>query len=161
MSADPDVGRRLGFDSVTPYNSAQYVEMTDLATDYGPYSEVAGAGWTRFSENYPVPYLPNVSMGWDSSPRTVQSDEFLPRGYPYTPVLVGNTPELFGRAVRWCRDYVQSELEEPVLTINAWNEWTEGATSNPTKRLAWPTWRRSLKRFAEYFVAPSYYEISS
>jgi hypothetical protein len=134
LSASAKVVERLGLDSVTSYTWVQYVQMPELATEYGPYSELAAAGWKRFVDNYPVPYLPNVSMGWDSSPRTVQSDEFAPLGYPYTPVLVGNTPELFGRAVGWCRDFVHSELAEPVLTINAWNEWTEGSYLEPDEK---------------------------
>ena len=80
VSASAEVVERLGFDSVTSYNWMQYAPMPELATDYGPYSQVAPAGWKRFVDNYPVPYLPNVSMGWDSSPRTVQSDEFAPLG---------------------------------------------------------------------------------
>ncbi len=121
----------LGFDSVTSYNWVQYAHMPQVATDYGLYSEVATAGWKRFADNYRVPYLPNVSMGWDSSPRTVQSDEFAPLGYPYTPVLVGNTPELFAQALGWCREFVRSGLTVPVFTINAWNEWTEGSYLEP------------------------------
>jgi Glycosyltransferase WbsX len=131
VSASPKVVEWLGFDSVTSYNWMQYAQMPELATDYGPYSQVAAAGWKRFVDSYPVPYFPNVSMGWDSSPRTVQSDEFAPLGYPYTPVLVGNTPELFGRALRWCREFVHSGVTEPVFTINAWNEWTEGSYLEP------------------------------
>ena len=131
VSVTAEVVTRLGFDSVTSYNWMQYVPMADLATEYGPYSEAAAAGWKRFAGGYPVPYLPNVSMGWDSSPRTVQSDEFAPLGYPYTQVLVGNTPEHFARAVGWCREFVQSGATAPVFTINAWNEWTEGSYLEP------------------------------
>ena len=131
VSVSADVVTRLGFDSVTSYNWMQYVPMPDLATEYGPYSEEAAAGWKRFADSYPVPYLPNVSMGWDSSPRTVQSDEFAPLGYPYTQVLVGNTPELFARAIGRCRQFVQSAGTAPLFTINAWNEWTEGSYLEP------------------------------
>jgi hypothetical protein len=130
-SATAGVVDRLGLDSVTSYNWMQYTPMPELATQYGPYSEAAAAGWKRFVDAYSVPYLPNVSMGWDSSPRTVQSDEFLALGYPYTSILVDNTPDLFRRAIEWCRDFLRSGATLPVFTINAWNEWTEGSYLEP------------------------------
>lgn len=121
----------LGFDSVTSYNWFQYVPMTELATDYADYAVLAELGWEGFSCHYPVPYIPNVSMGWDPSPRTVQSDNYSCDGYPYTSVLVGNTPEAFAKALSACRAFVVKELANPVLTINAWNEWTEGSYLEP------------------------------
>ena len=38
-------------------------------------------------------------MGWDSSPRTVQSDRYVNAGYPFMPMLSGNTPEAFAEAL--------------------------------------------------------------
>ena len=34
------------------------------------------------AQTFDLPYFPNVTMGWDSSPRTVQSDVFINAGYP-------------------------------------------------------------------------------
>ena len=44
-------------------------------------------------------------MGWDASPRTNQDGPFMDAGYPYTPVLEGNTPEAFEAALRAARDF--------------------------------------------------------
>ena len=41
-----------------------------------------------------------MSMGWDPSPRTCQSDIFRRADYPYTPILVNNSPELFQQGLR-------------------------------------------------------------
>ena len=75
-----------------------------------------------------MPYHPNVSMGWDSSPRTVASETFENRGYPFCAILDGNTPAAFGAALARARDFVLAgDDDHPVVTINAWNEWTEGS----------------------------------
>jgi hypothetical protein len=71
-------------------------------------------------------------MGWDSSPRTVQTDRFLNRGYPFTPTLGGNTPAAFEKAMRRMKTFLDSRPNQPrICNINAWNEWTEGSYLEP------------------------------
>lgn len=66
--------------------------------------------------------------GWDPSPRTVQSDKYENVGYPFTSVLVGNTPEAFGEALDAAKRFVKTATNAfPMITINAWIEWTEGS----------------------------------
>ena len=40
-----------------------------------------------------------MTMGWDSSPRADQDDEFGNFGYPFTNTIGGNTPERFKEAL--------------------------------------------------------------
>ena len=42
-----------------------------------------------------IPYYPNVTCGWDPSPRANQTDVFVNVGYPFMPVLKNNTPDEF------------------------------------------------------------------
>ena len=77
------------------------------------------------------PYYPNVSMGWDASPRTNPDGPFVKANYPYTPILVGNTPEKFGKYLREVANFAKETLDEPMIVINAWNEWTEGSYIEP------------------------------
>jgi len=128
---------RLGLDSVTSYVWIHHVPLRKFPET--PYQEVmdeyyryaAGA-----SATFGRPYHPNVTMGWDSSPRARQEDAFVNRGYPFMAALSGNTPEAFREALVRARDLVSRRpAEERVVTINCWNEWTEGSYLEPDTRL--------------------------
>ena len=47
---------------------------------------------TRFAGSIDLPYYPNVTMGWDSSPRANQKDRFADHGYPFMGKIANNTP---------------------------------------------------------------------
>jgi hypothetical protein len=124
----------LGFDSVTSYVWAHHTPLTRFpSVAYPGYAATAAESWIGFSREYGLPYHPNVTMGWDPSPRTVQSDRYDNRGtYPYSSILTGNTPEEFARALEQARAFLdRAETNPPILTINAWNEWTEGSYLEP------------------------------
>lgn len=124
---------QLGFDSITSYVWIHHQELSDFPeTSYSAYRIANEADYTAFTDTYELPYIPNVTMGWDSSPRTIQSDVFEPLGYPFTPILAGNTPEQFGLALEAVRQFLDEGRTQPrIFTINAWNEWTEGSYLEP------------------------------
>ena len=67
-------------------------------------------------------------MGWDPSPRTVQSDQYENRGYPFCAVWQGNTPQAWKEALQQARMFVEEGHDKhKMVTLNAWNEWTEGS----------------------------------
>jgi len=123
----------LGFDSVTSYVWIHHVPLESFPTT--PYDQVFQAYvrfWQETGNTYGLPYFPNASVGWDSSPRTVQSDCFTNAGYPFTPVLEGASPAAFKAALQEIRARMQTgPTTAPILTINSWNEWTEGSYLEP------------------------------
>ncbi|HOS95814.1 MAG TPA: glycoside hydrolase family 99-like domain-containing protein, partial [Armatimonadota bacterium] len=122
----------LGFDSFTSYVWVHHVPLHEFPeTDYNHVRDCYFEYWDRAVGEIPLPYFPNATMGWDSSPRTVQSEVFRPVGYPFTPLIGGNTPERFREALRMVRDRLDARPAPRVLNINAWNEWTEGSYLEP------------------------------
>jgi hypothetical protein len=123
----------LGFDSVTSYVWIHHVQLMDFPkTEYSWCREEASKQFSKFGKEYGIPYYPNVTMGWDASPRTIQSDKYDNLGYPFMATLEGNTPEAFEQALEEAKNYLdKSSLNSRILTINAWNEWTEGSYLEP------------------------------
>ena len=130
--------KRLEFDSVSSYvwihhypgkryefPQTSYLDVLDYNANY----------WRKTSREFGIPYFPNVTMGWDASPRCVQTDAFEHRGYPFMPTLKGNTPANFRRALLLAKRHVDSlQLPSRHFSLNAWNEWTEGSYLEPDER---------------------------
>lgn len=84
-----------------------------------------------------LPYGPVVTVGWDVTPRWEHRVPWPPEKnhYPYTPIVVNNTPERFGELVRrGLRQIATARLKPPALFVNSWNEWTEGSALLPQEK---------------------------
>jgi hypothetical protein len=127
----------LGLSSVGTYTWIHHYDPSADGFPRASYERVAAAcrQWREHCRRLPLPYHPNVSMGWDSTPRTVPTDRLDPIGYPWLAVLEGNTPESFRAALRDARAEVEREAAPArLVTLNAWNEWTEGSYLLPDTR---------------------------
>jgi Glycosyltransferase WbsX len=137
--------RALGFDSLTSYvwlhhqivptfPSADYASCRD--NYFVALRKGGGAnGLEQPAAEFDVPYFPNVTMGWDSSPRCPADAPWKNGPYPFGPVLVNNTPAAFLNALRQAVSYLETSKTTPrILTIYAWNEWTEGGYLEPEMR---------------------------
>ena len=128
----PKLVRELGFDSVTSYVWIHHVAMPNQVTDYNFARDDYFKYWDRAANLFGVPYFPNVSMGWDPSPRAAQEDEFGNFGYPFTNTIGNNTPDNFKLALEKTKERLLTQPNGPrILTINCWNEWTEGSYLEP------------------------------
>jgi hypothetical protein len=131
--ADPkQLVKDLGFDSVTSYVWIHHVPLPQQVTPYDQVRDAYFQYWDKAERTFDVPYFPNVTMGWDPSPRARQEDTFDNSGYPFTNTIGGNTPERFQQALEMARQRLLSQPGGPrILNINCWNEWTEGSYLEP------------------------------
>jgi len=124
---------QLGCASVTTYAWAHHYDWASAKPTFphGSYAlatELNAQAWETYRSQFAIPYHPNVSMGWDPSPRTIPTDRYEDRGYPFTAVFDGNTPAAFEAALVRAKDFLaRGQDRVPMLTLNAWNEWTEGS----------------------------------
>ena len=127
---DPtDLVRKFGFDSITFYNwscgGRCSAEKDSGTSTYAKWSAVAKGEWNRLKA-CGVPFYPNVAIGYDDNPR-----------FPadcWTAAVTPATPEEFEGLLRDARAFADANTPAGVrklVTINAWNEWTEGAVLQP------------------------------
>ncbi|MCK5862910.1 MAG: glycoside hydrolase family 99-like domain-containing protein, partial [Candidatus Hydrogenedentes bacterium] len=118
--------RRMGFDSVTSYVWIHEIPLDQFPeTPYSAVMEKATGIWQREVDRFGVPYYPNVTMGWDPSPRCRREDAYENKGYPFMASISGNTPEAFKQALHNAGQFLQDHPQcNDILTLNCWNEWT-------------------------------------
>lgn len=121
----------VGIDSVTPYNWLHVLPLDQgLEIPYQQWRTLAERDRERYAGSLPIDYAPNVTMGWDSTARVAQDAELVVSTWPHLPVVVDNDAERFGQAVAaalaWARRH-----GSPYVSLNAWNEWTEGSYLEP------------------------------
>lgn len=102
------------------------------------YSKVRDSFFNSIDEEVAfskIPVCMTVSTGWDSSPRTVQSDMYENTGYPFDPIQINNTPKEVGKGFEMAKEMIESGRSNgKMLTIASWNEWTEGNYMEPDEQ---------------------------
>jgi hypothetical protein len=120
IATTSEIIKVLGFDSMSHY---QYVHFADIDRDYNEIMVDVIVEWARIEKAYDIPYFPHVSIGWDNNPRF---KEFRPG------IVRNNTPENVQKAFEKAKEYADAHSDQqPLITINSWNEWTETSYIQP------------------------------
>jgi len=125
--------RDLGADSLTSYVWIHTIPLTGFpAHDYAKmcrdYFAQRDKRWAKCG----VPHFPNVTMGWDPTPRLRPDQPHTGKRYPDTPVLTGNSPKAFRDALLEAKVRAATLPEgQRIVTVYAWNEWSEGGYLEP------------------------------
>jgi hypothetical protein len=115
--------RALGFDSATAY---QYCMDSGQRGDYVAWADVAIRRWPDYETLHGTLY-PHVSIGWDNTQR---NPSFGPES-----VVTNATPDAFEACLWKAKAWLDARPgQTPLVTINSWNEWTEGSYLLPDMR---------------------------
>jgi hypothetical protein len=126
--------RSLGFDSATSY---QFAMDGGGEGDYVTWADKSMSAWENIEAAYGT-FFPHVSIGWDNTHRNPSMKT----------AVLNATPDSFEACLWKARRYVDQHPDQaPLVTINSWNEWTEGSYLLPDMRWGY----RYLRAVREVF----------
>jgi hypothetical protein len=125
----------LPLDGVTGYGLLPNW-LGDPVQDYGRLIEERVKDWEELQRRLQVPFYPVVCTGWDASVRgTFRGELRAEYGYPYSPVVKGVTPQLFGYFVDCAVSFNRRwQPRENLVFLHAWNEWSESSVLEPNDK---------------------------
>ena len=105
----------LNIDSGTGYQFAIDAEFAE--GNYANWANAAIEKWSDYEKENST-FFPHVSIGWDNTQRNPS----------ITSTVINSTPFAFKACLYKAKKYVDIHPEQvPLITINSWNEWTEGS----------------------------------
>ena len=139
--------RELSIASVTTYAWCHNALPAEFTGTYIDWARDAMGYWPEFGRKFGIPYYPSVSVGWDPSPRCHPVMPYKVGGpllyhnidgsyenvwEPYlSNLVVENTPNAFRDALSQARRFLDGSGGNKIVTLYAWNEWTEGGYLEP------------------------------
>ena len=115
--------RAIGFNSATAY---QYCMDAGETGDYVVWANQAISRWPDYEAIHDT-YYPHVSIGWDNTHRNPSAKQ--------ESVVDNATPDAFEACLWKAKAWLDARPNQaPLVTINSWNEWTEGSYLLPDMR---------------------------
>lgn len=129
----------LGFDSLTHYQWIHYARIPPNG-DYSVWADTAMKEWESVSKDFSIPYFPHVSNGWDTNSRYKALQN----------TIKNQSPKAFGHALGKAKEFMDNRpLRPKLMTINSWNEWSEGSYLEPNEKFGMGNLEAVRKVFGE------------
>lgn len=119
VKSQNDVLAYFGFKSLTNYC---WAHLQNPDGDYEQWADASTNMWDDFKKDFSMTYFPNVTISWDANPRFL-----FKAGY-----IKNSTPEKFKKYLVEAKDFIdRNHIRPKMITVNAWNEWSEGSYLEP------------------------------
>ena len=116
----------LGIDSATIYNFVHWASAKGNP-DYDEWSKRCAKRFDAAKKGLGFKaYFAHASVGWDTNPRYPAGAE--------RPTVLNSTPAKFEVALKRAKDWSDANTPKgypKLITVNSWNEWTEGSYLEP------------------------------
>ncbi|MEX0361278.1 MAG: glycoside hydrolase family 99-like domain-containing protein, partial [Allomuricauda sp.] len=113
----------LNINSLTQYNWGG-----KQLQDYIKWASKAAEVRDLWDKHLSIPFYPNVSIGWDDTPR-------FPHKGEKDIIRYNKSPESFAAFLEEAKTYCRQHPEqENLITIFSWNEWVEGGYLLPDRK---------------------------
>lgn len=136
----------VGFTHRTHYN---IVPGYSAGSEEHAYSELVEAHKSNWTGTEQMPYIPEVTVGWDKRPWEGPNGLGTVEGWYYT----GRTPQQVGSfiqdAIRWMDNNPTKTTKERMILLYAWNEIGEGGYLVPTAGDPEGEYLKAVKRVAK------------
>ncbi len=123
----PEIAESIGIDSFTSYQWVHYRAPAD--EDYADWGGWNVKNWDTLQKEFEKPFYAHVTIGWDNNPR-----------YPVRrPMVMRTNPEDFEKFLMAAKEWTDRKYPNgpKLVTINSWNEWTEGGYLEPDMTHGW------------------------
>ncbi|HBG40156.1 MAG TPA: hypothetical protein DDZ96_06595 [Porphyromonadaceae bacterium] len=119
IQSQSEVLSYFGFKSLTNYC---WAHLQNPDGDYEVWGDASTNMWNKFGNDFSMTYYPNITVSWDANPR-----------FPFkTGYITNSTPQKFEKYLVKAKEFIdKNNIQPKIVTINAWNEWSEGSYLEP------------------------------